>query len=223
MKKIIITTTLLLFSLTSFSQASVERELSTLYKEAQSLMAEKDYESANQKFRDILKLGTKLPAEMPYLFAETLYYIEQYQNSKSFLEKYFEIMGTAGSYYDNALILKDKLEKELNVAGKCKYCDYAGYKLKSCPVCNGEKQLLSKCNHCEGIGKVGCTLCAGDGVIVQLGALGDKRYKTCHRCKGKGVHTCSICEGEKEFYRYCDHCLGKGEVSTDIICNHPDL
>lgn len=198
-------------------------DMADVYKEAQAYMLQKDYEQANLSFRKILKMGTKLPAEMPYLFAETLFNIGQYQNSQSFLNKYFEIMGKAGTYYENALSLKQKLELQLNKAITCDFCDYSGYRLTVCTVCNGEKQLLQTCNYCQGVGKVGCTLCAGEGVLVQIGALGDKRYKTCHQCKGEGIHTCNICEGEKEFYNYCSNCLGAGQVATSTICNHKPL
>lgn len=217
----------ILFFLTAnvplFSQNNNRGSMSEYYQQAQEFMKNDDYEAANIAFRKILKLGTKLPAEMPYLFAETLYQIEQYQNSKSFLDKYFEIMGKAGTYYENAVELEDKLEKKLNRAFSCSYCDYSGYRLKTCEVCNGEKQLLEECHYCAGVGKVGCEICAGEGVLVQLGPLGNKSYKTCHRCKGEGIHTCSICEGEKEFYNYCSNCLGVGKVATSVICNHKPL
>ncbi len=214
---------LLLANVPMFSQINSEGSMVQYYKQAQEFMENNDYEGANLAFRKILKLGTKLPAEMPYLFAETLYQIEQYQNSKSFLDKYFEIMGKAGTYYEQAQVLEAKLGKKLNRAFSCNFCDYSGYRLKTCNVCKGEKQLLEQCHYCEGIGKVGCSICAGDGVLVQLGALGNRSYRTCHRCKGDGVHTCTICDGEKEFYNYCSNCLGTGKTATSIICDHKPL
>lgn len=220
---LIITAYTLFLSFASKAQNFEATNMADVYKEAQSYMLKNDYEQANLAFRKILKMGTKLPAEMPYLFSETLFNIGQYQNSKSFLDKYFEIMGKAGTYYEQALVLKQKLEQQLNKAISCDFCDYSGYRLTTCKVCQGKKQLLQTCNYCKGIGKVGCNLCAGEGVLVQIGALGDKRYKTCHQCKGEGIHTCTICEGEKEFYNYCNNCLGVGKVATNIICNHKPL
>lgn len=209
-----------LFNLeTSFSQGQKET-LNFHYENAQVAMQNGDYESANTQFRKILKLGVKLPSEMPYLFSKTLYEIGQYQNSQSFLDKYFEIMGKAGTYYDNAVELKKMLELQLNKNLSCQYCDLSGYRLETCLTCNGEKQLLKNCDYCEAKGKVGCTACSGDGVLIQLGAMGNRSYKTCHQCRGEGINECPVCEGEKELYTYCPNCLGSGHSSTEVICNH---
>lgn len=194
--------------------------LNFYYESAQASMDEGDYESANAQFRKILKLGVKLPSEMPYLFSKTLYEIGQFQNSQSFLDKYFEIMGKAGTYYKNAEQLKELLELQLNKSLSCEYCDLSGYRLETCATCNGEKQLLKNCDYCEAKGKVGCTACSGDGVLIQLGAMGNRSYKTCYQCQGKGINICPVCEGEKEVYTYCPNCLGSGRTSTEVICNH---
>lgn len=218
---------LLLFFLGLYQSISAQSDsketVNYYYEKAQAEMEAGNYEEANLSFRKILKTGSKLPAEMPYLFSETLYYVGQYQNSQSFLDKYFEIMGSAGAYYENALKLKDMLKQKLNRNFTCEFCDHSGYRLKTCPTCQGEKQLLKTCNYCEGVGKVGCTICSGDGVIIYLGTMGNKSYKTCHRCNGVGIHTCPVCEGEKEFFSYCPTCLGTGAITTNVICNHEPL
>ncbi len=205
---------------TVIAQSPDNENINYYYEKAQSEMKAGNYEAANLSFREILKSGAKLPSEMPYLFSETLYHVEQYQNSLSFLDKYFEIMGKAGAYYDNAVELEELLTKKLNKNIHCDFCDYSGYRQKICTHCDGEKQLLKTCNYCEGVGKVGCVICSGDGVIIQLGAMGNKSYKTCHRCNGAGIHECPVCEGEKEFYSYCPTCLGTGEISSSVICDH---
>lgn len=221
MKHIIILLSISFFlsHLNGFSQNSQE-SLGIYYESAQKNMQAGNYNEANELFRKILKLGVKLPAEMPYLFAKTLYEVEQYQNSQSFLEKYFEIMGNAGTYYENALELENILEKKLNLSLSCNFCDYSGYRLSTCATCNGQKELLKVCQYCEGVGKVGCSICSGDGVVIQLGAMGNRTYKTCHQCEGNGIYECPICEGEKEFYTYCPNCLGTGSTNTEVICNH---
>ncbi|HET8859064.1 molecular chaperone DnaJ [Marivirga sp.] len=213
-----------LFLFTSeFSFAQGQKEtLNFHYESAQKAMNNGNYEEANIQFREILKLGVKLPSEMPYLFAKTLFEVGQYQNSQSFLEKYFEIMGKAGIYYKNAEELKKLIDLQLNKSLSCDFCDFSGYRLDSCVTCNGEKQLLKKCDYCEGKGKVSCTACSGDGVLIQLGTMGNRSYKTCHQCKGMGFNICPVCEGEKELYTYCPNCLGSGLTSTEAICNHTE-
>jgi len=205
----------------SFSQGQKET-LNFYYENAQKSMQSGDYEIANVQFRKILKLGVKLPSEMPYLFAKTLYEVGQYQNSQSFLDKYFEIMGKAGTYYENAEELEKLIALQLDKSLSCQYCDLSGYRLETCATCNGEKQLLKKCDYCEAKGKVGCTACSGDGVLIQLGAMGNRSYKTCYQCKGEGINECPVCEGEKELYTYCPNCLGSGRTSTENICNHTE-
>jgi DnaJ-class molecular chaperone len=211
-----------LFSLQKISAQNQKETLNFYYENAQKSMQSGDYEEANNQFRKILKLGVKLPSEMPYLFAKTLYEVGQYQNSQSFLDKYFEIMGKAGTYYDNAEKLKKLLAQQLNKSLSCQYCDLSGYRLEVCTTCNGDKQLLKKCDYCEAKGKVGCTACSGDGVLIQLGAMGNRSYKTCHQCKGEGINICPVCEGDKELYTYCPNCLGSGSTSTEVICNHTE-
>lgn len=212
----------LLFNLDNSSAQDQKETLNFYYENAQKAMKNGDYETANTQFRRILKLGVKLPSEMPYLFAKTLYEVGQYQNSQSFLDKYFEIMGKAGTYYQNAEELKKLLALQLNKSLSCQYCDLSGYRLETCMTCNGKKQLLKDCDYCEAKGKVGCTACSGDGVLIQLGAMGNRSYKTCHQCKGEGINVCPVCEGDKELYTYCPNCLGSGSTSTEKICNHTE-
>jgi DnaJ-class molecular chaperone len=224
MKYFLLFTFSAIFLVPEFSYAQRQKEtLDYHYENARAEMDKGDYEAANLQFRKILKLGVKLPSEMPYLFAKTLYEVEQYQNSQSFLNKYFEIMGKAGTYYDNANVLQDLLEKQLNKSLTCQYCDYSGYRLETCVTCAGKKQLLKACDYCEAKGKVGCTACSGDGVLIQLGAMGNRSYKTCHQCKGEGINICPVCEGDEELYTYCPNCLGSGTTSSDSICNHTEL
>ena len=215
--------TIFFLLLINYSFAQDQKEtLNFYYENAQVAMKNGDYETANSQFRKILRIGVKLPSEMPYLFSKTLYEIGQYQNSQSFLEKYFEIMGKAGTYYDNAVELKELLELQLNKSLSCQYCDLSGYRLEICLTCQGEKQLLKQCDYCEAKGKVGCTACSGDGVLIQLGAMGNRSYKTCHQCQGEGINECPVCEGEKELYTYCPNCLGSGRTATEMICNHTE-
>ncbi|MEP0710994.1 MAG: molecular chaperone DnaJ, partial [Algoriphagus sp.] len=71
-------------------------------KGAKAAIERNDYETANSIFRNLIDSGQPLPEEMPYLFAETLFELKQYDNSANFLNKYLELTGFTGSYYEGA-------------------------------------------------------------------------------------------------------------------------
>ena len=50
-------------------------------KGAKAAIERNDYETANSIFRNLIDSGQPLPEEMPYLFAETLFQLKQYDNS----------------------------------------------------------------------------------------------------------------------------------------------
>src|SRR5688572_6075621 len=66
--------------------------------QAKKQMEDGNYQRANLIFRKMLTLKTVLPTEMSYLFAETLYKVGQFENSKNFLEKYLSITDRGSDY-----------------------------------------------------------------------------------------------------------------------------
>lgn len=191
--------------------------------QAKEEMTSGDYEGANRTFRTLLNSKNVLPNEMSYLFAETLYMIGQYQNSHNFLDKYRDLTGKAGDYYEQSVQLDDMLEIQLGKIEDCGLCDHLGYTLVRCHNCNGEGHLVSDCNYCKGHGINKCLTCLGEGVTITLTALKNKSYKTCTTCEGEGFVACPVCKGKKHLDNSCGICLGSGKESSKGICLHPNL
>ena len=220
--KTLVISGLLVLSLTSavFAQKSSEDQVDELMETAIAQMNEEEYEQANLTFRKILKLDTVLPDEMSYLFAETLYMVDQYHNSRSFLDKYIRMVGTTGRYYSQAMDLKHYLDQEYELILVCKECDNRGYRLTDCDHCNNQGKLTSQCIYCRGVGINMCDQCKGQGVTTSLNAFREVQYQTCGNCNGKGQTACKVCLGAKEVYENCPVCDGTARKASSQICDH---
>lgn len=195
-------------------------QTSRLMNAAISAMDQGQYEKANNLFREIIDSRVPIPAEMPYYFAETLFHLEQYDNSANFLNKYLEINGFKGDNYEAAKALEQKLVTPLDDIKACQLCDRKGYRYKACTSCHGVKQLEQTCHVCKGHGIVGCSRCAGSGTLTKKNVFNIMEYFECERCSGKGRLTCPTCEGSKTIHSACRTCNGTGHVASSNICNH---
>ena len=212
---------LLTLSLTSLSQTQkVSQEVKGAVAMAKSQMDEGDYRSANKIFRKILEEKQVMPSEMCYYFAETLFMLEQYQNSQNFTDKYLELTGKAGDYYEHTMDLRNLLRQRLDANESCHYCDVNGYRLAPCSNCQQLGKLHKTCHRCKGAGVTTCRLCLGEGVVIRKNQLGEDEYQSCPLCGSKGYETCQLCLGDKEIESTCEVCLGSGRERTHIICDH---
>ena len=203
-----------------FGQMNTGHQVSQLTKEAKELMDEGHYKAAYKAFRAILDSEKVLPTNLSYYFSETLYHLGQYQNSQNFLDKYLKITGTGGDYYHKANTLLRLLTDKFNEIAACSFCDISGYQLISCTYCNGAKHLVESCHICSGVGIIDCKKCGGEGILIMVGVLDEKKYQTCDRCLGERFHTCTTCLGTKSIKRNCPVCIGSGLEKTTTICNH---
>ena len=214
----------LLFSVFSWieisAQSKTEHQVEALLELAVDQMNRAEYEAANLTFRKILKLDAVLPDELSYLFAETLYMVNQYHNSRSFLDKYIRLAGSNGRYYSQAMDLKMYLDEEYEAILICKLCDNRGYRLTPCLVCQGTGKIHSECFYCFGVGVNRCELCKGKGVKTSQSSFGEMQYHTCPDCQGKGQIACKVCHGEKFVYQNCTECLGTNHKAGSEICDH---
>jgi len=189
-------------------------------KSAQAAMERQEYETANSIFRDLIDSGLPLPEEMPYFFAETLFELGQYDNSANFLNKYLELSGFAGDYYQGAKELQKKLEAPLNAIKTCQLCDRRGYRYKVCFTCEGARSIEQDCSYCKAKGVVGCSRCSGSGMITRVNIFKIVEYFECERCSGKGRLTCPVCEGKLKEVSSCRTCGGSGKLTSENLCNH---
>jgi len=189
-------------------------------KSAQVSMERQEYETVNLIFRDLIDSGLPLPEAMLYFFAETLYELKQYDNSINFLNKYLELNGFAGDYYQGARELQIKLEGPLNDIKTCQLCDRRGYEYKVCFTCEGARQVEQDCGYCKARGVVGCSKCSGSGMTTRINIFKIVEYFECERCDGKGRLTCPVCEGKLKEISSCRTCGGSGRLTSENLCDH---
>lgn len=199
---------------------AIDERVEKYMQQAIKEMNNKQYDAANITFRKILSLNEVLPTNLSYLFAETLFMIGQYENSRNFLDKYIHLSGHGGDYFEQAteldLLLKEKQEEILT----CELCDREGYRLAICHNCNQTGKTVQTCPYCKGKGVTSCLECTGKGVVISENLLGEKKYETCENCHTKGYVNCPRCHGAKIIKDYCNVCGGDGLTTTNIICDH---
>lgn len=212
-----------LFSISSTLLAQIGPNLGqtdTWMKNAVAAIERNDYETANGIFRNLIDSGLPLPEEMPYYFAETLYNLGQYDNSANFLNKYLELSGFKGDHYQGAKELQKKLETPLQNIQVCQLCDRKGYRYKVCFTCDGKKEISQECSYCKAKGVVGCSRCAGTGMITKKNIFNIVEYFECDRCNGQGRLECPVCHGELKEVSACKTCNGSGRLASELLCDH---
>ena len=197
-----------------------DQEVIDLMNLAKAQMKASDYTDANKTFRKALASGKILPTDLSYLFAETLYVIHQYQNSQNFVDKYLDLAGQGGNYYEKAVELKALLNKEFEKIKDCSYCNLSGYRYIPCDNCHAEGTTTEECYNCKGSGITVCPKCLGQGVYITFNSFSGKQYHACDICDGKGYIECPVCHGEKTLTGTCSVCLGTGKKVSSILCDH---
>jgi len=193
-----------------------------LLEEAKGYMAKEDFLAADKKFRQILSLNEVVPTEALYFFAFTLEKNHQLQSSRNFLDKYLDLTGKSGEYFNEARMLQNKLDVLAKEIEACNYCDNDGFRLITCAVCDGTGHVDDKCPLCHGFGEITCRKCLGEGVQISKNPFGDNVYKTCEVCTGKGKEVCPQCNGANHVVQECPRCKGLGRSGSDVLCNHQE-
>lgn len=135
------------------------------------------YALADQKFKQVLKNVKSVPSDLTFFFGKNSFFLSEFKQSIDWLNKYIQLKGTAGQYYEEAIGWLKKAETEL-----VKERSNASHKTK---------QVLSN-NYdidCGPSGKVTCPVCQGNHVIITKGHFGDS-YKTCPYCNEHGILSC---------------------------------
>ncbi|MEQ8533414.1 MAG: hypothetical protein RIB86_16280, partial [Imperialibacter sp.] len=150
-----------------------------LLEEAKGYMAKEDYRAADKKFRQILSLNEVVPTEALYFFAFTLEKNHQLQSSRNFLDKYTDLTGKSGEYFNEAKMLQNRLDVLAREIEACEYCDNDGFRLITCSQCDGSGHVDDKCPLGHGFGEITCHKCLGEGDQISKNQLGENVYKTC--------------------------------------------
>ena len=135
------------------------------------------YEEADEKYRYVLKNLKSLPSDLTYYFGKNSYMLHKNGQAVDWLNKYIQLKGPGGQYYEDAVSWKTKAEQEL---------------LKEQAEKSVEATTILSRNYdidCGPTGKVTCPVCSGSTVVIKKTYLGDQ-YKTCTYCKKLGYLTC---------------------------------
>jgi len=141
-----------------------------------------NYESADESFRQVLDNVKVLPAEICYFFGANSYYLGKYKQSINWLNKYLELKGTSGRYFDDCSTYLEKSRKE-----------YQGTNVvENEETFEPDQQIdytVMPMVDCGPSGKVVCPVCKGQTVIIKRSVMG-LSYRTCPYCDDHGNLSC---------------------------------
>lgn len=163
-----------------FRQDMAQRQRAMLMQTMDSAIAllnDGAYEAADVKFLYVLNNIKSVPSDLTFYFGKNSFYLNKHKQGADWLNKYVQLKGTQGQYYEEAVdlikkaeaeIVKERLQETANV-----------------------KQVLSKQYDidCGPAGKVVCPVCKGTTVLIRKGPFGDQ-YRTCQYCDKHGNLTC---------------------------------
>ncbi|MCC5931717.1 MAG: hypothetical protein JJU28_20895 [Cyclobacteriaceae bacterium] len=152
------------------------------------LMAEGRYQEADRRFRFVLDNSRVLPADIAFYFGANSYYLERYKQSINWLNKYIELKGTSGQFFDKStemLQLAEDKYREINMASTRSPETTERDTLRTR---NSEDRVFALVDC--GDTKVVCPVCNGRGVIIKTSVFGERSYKTCPFGDEHGLLTC---------------------------------
>ena len=137
-----------------------------------------EYQKADLYFRKILKEVKVLPDEISYYFGKNSYFLGKNKQSINWLNKYIELEGTKGRFFDDAVNYLKKAEEKYRIERE-REIQFILNELASEPELN-----------CQEHDKIICPVCKGEGVIVKVGNFGNQ-YITCPYSDPRGLLTCA--------------------------------
>lgn len=176
MKQILTSTIFILFAFLGQAQNALEAEFYKKMDLGVELMDQGKYEQADEQFRYVLNNMSKLPSEMAYYFGKNSFNLKKYKQSINWLNKYVQLKGTSGRFYENAVEVLHLAEEAYLAESKARKESY-------------QEDLMSGEFDCDGLAKMICPVCKGEGVIIKQGPF-DKIYQTCPYSAGESYLTC---------------------------------
>lgn len=161
-----------------YAQTDSDQSLLIEIEAGVKLMDEGNYIEADRKFKRALRNLEVLPAEISFYFGKNSYFLDQYKQSINWLNKYIELKGTKGRFFEECVEYLNRAEM--------------AYKLESEKNSGMVISELTKSNEfdCKGKTHFKCPICLGEGVLLKPGKMNDVLYQTCPYCAGSGFITC---------------------------------
>lgn len=141
-----------------------------------------NYEDADESFRTVLDAVKVLPAEICYYFGANSYYLGKYKQSINWLNKYIELKGTSGQFFEESTNLLDQARNQYRQTAELEAdADYE-------PSQQIDYTVMPEVD-CGPTGKVVCPVCKGQTVIIKRSAL-SVDYRSCPYCDDHGNLSC---------------------------------
>lgn len=177
MKKILLLFFLFYINNSIYSQENIEKsQTDKIIKTAENHILKENYSSADSLLKNIILNSKLVPSEITFLFGKNSFFINKYKQSINWLNKYIEMKGTLGKYFEEAIKFlelsntKNVLEKEKNIENIL--TELFSYRYIECP---NNKKI--------------CPVCKGSSVMITETEI-SKIYKTCPFSDNKGYLTC---------------------------------
>ena len=140
------------------------------------------YEEADETFRHVLENVKVLPAEICFFFGANSYYLQKYKQSINWLNKYIELKGTSGQYFDECNDFLEKSREKYLLASVTK--EEQSFE----PEQQIDYTVMPQVD-CGPVGKVVCPVCKGQTVIIKRSAM-SLDYRSCPYCDNHGNLSC---------------------------------
>lgn len=154
-----------------------QAQITKLLDDGVALMEATEYEQANETFKRVLAQAKVVPTDLTFYFGKNSFYLGKYRQSIDWLNKYIELKGTTGQYYQECVDL-------LNQANEAFVLVRAEEVKEARNILAADYEI-----DCGPSGKVSCPVCSGNGVIVERGRFGNI-YRTCPYSDKHGNLTC---------------------------------
>lgn len=169
MKPIILIFILIFIPNISFSQKS---EVEVI----EDLILEQKYFLADSILKEIILNNNRVSSELTFLFGKNSFFLEKYEQSINWLNKYLELKGESGIFSDESIKFLE-LSNSKNLIENSKNIENVYVELYSYNYID-----------CQNNRKV-CPICKGTSVMI-IETDVSKIYKTCPFSDNKGFLTC---------------------------------
>ena len=169
MKPIILIFTLIFIPNISFSQKSEVKVI-------EDLILEQKYFLADSILKEKILNNNRVSSELTFLFGKNSFFLEKYEQSINWLNKYLELKGESGIFSDESIKFLE-LSNSKNLIENSKNIENVYVELYSYNYID-----------CQNNRKV-CPICKGTSVMI-IETDVSKIYKTCPFSDNKGFLTC---------------------------------